>query len=67
MIVVPSNVRKNGRRYKLIKIYKQSRYALYQDEKTKTKISFTFHELGLIRDNLKIMRGFKRNPQKVKF
>lgn len=67
MIVVPSNVRKNGRRYELIKIYKQNRYALYQDEKTKAKISFTFHELGLIRDDLKIMRGFKRNPQKVKF
>lgn len=67
MIVVPSKVRKNGRSYELIKIYKQNRYALYQDEKTKSKISFTFHELGLIKDNLNIMRGFKKNPQKVKF
>lgn len=67
MIVVPSKVKKNGKKYKLLKIYKKNKYALYEDVKTKSKICFTFHELGLIKDTLNIMRGFKKSPEKVIF
>lgn len=65
MNVIPLELKKNGRIYKLINSYKT--YALYQDIKTKSRICFTMHELGLIKDNSHIMRGFKRNPQKVKY
>lgn len=66
MIVIPSNLKIKAREYKLIKVYEKNRYALYEDTKTKAKISFTFYDLGLIKENKEIMRGFKRNPDRVK-
>ena len=60
---IPKIVRKNNRRYKLLKIYET--YVLYEDIETKAKECFTKHELGLIKDT-EVMRGFKRNPDNVK-
>ena len=65
MIVVPAKVKKNGRRYKLIKIFKN--HVLYEDIETKTKTCFSYFELGLIKDNSHVMKGFKRSPEKVIF
>lgn len=65
MIKIPKRVIKKNKKYILKKIY--NNFALYEEIVTKTKTCFSFFELGLIKDNSHIMRGFKRNPQKVKY
>lgn len=60
---IPKILKKNNRKYKLLKIYKT--YVLYEDIETKAKECFTKHELGLIKDT-GAMRGFKRNPENVR-
>lgn len=67
MIVIPTKVKKNEKEYKLVKIYKEGKYALYEEKNTKLKTCFSFYELGLIEDRRDIMRGFKKSPEKVKF
>lgn len=60
---IPKILKKNNRKYKLLKIYKT--YVLYEDIETKAKECLTKHELGLIKDT-GVMKGFKRNPDNVR-
>lgn len=60
---IPKILKKNNRKYKLLKIYKT--YVLYEETKTKYRECFMKHDLGLIKDT-GAMRGFKRNPDNVK-
>lgn len=61
---IPKILKKNNRKYKLVKIYET--YVLYEDTETKAKECFMKHELGLIRDT-GVMKGFKKNPDNVRF
>lgn len=59
MITIPYLIKKNGREYKLLKIYKKNKYVLYEDIETKTKICFSNFDLGLISEKIKPMRKIK--------
>lgn len=61
---IPKILKKNNRTYKLIKIYET--YALYEEVWFGYKECFMKHELGLIQDT-GVMKGFKRNPDNVRF
>lgn len=61
---IPKILKKNNRKYKLIKIYEN--YVLYEETKVGYKECFNKHELGLIKDT-GVMKGFKLNPDNVRF
>ena len=52
---IPKILRKNSRKYKLLKIYKN--YVLYEEEWTGYKECFSKHELGLIKEQEKPKKG----------
>lgn len=58
---IPKIVRKNGRKYKLLKIYET--YVLYEDIETKVKECFNKQELGLVKEKEK---PWNLSPEKVK-
>ena len=61
---IPKIIKKNNRTYKLIKIYET--YALYEEVWFGYKECFMKHELGVIQD-AGVMKGFKQNPDNVRF
>lgn len=52
---IPKILKKNNRKYKLVKIYEN--YVLYEDTQTKAKECFGKHELGLIKEQEKPRKG----------
>ena len=52
---IPKILKKNNRKYKLLKIYKN--YVLYEEEWTGYKECFSKHELGLIKEQEKPKKG----------
>mgnify|MGYP001855500269 CR=1 FL=1 len=52
---IPKILKKNNKKYKLVKIYKT--YVLYEDTQTKAKECFGKHELGLIKEQEKPRKG----------
>lgn len=62
---IPKFIKRKQIIYKLLKVYEN--FALFEDIKTKTKICFDFHELGLIKDNSEIMEGSAKHPENVIF
>lgn len=62
---IPKFIKRKQRIYKLLKVYEN--FALFENIKTKTKICFDFHELGLIENKSKIMEGSAKHPENVIF
>ena len=58
---IPKIYKKENKKYKLVKIY--SNFALYKD-KYGIKQCFTFHELGLITEQVKPPKIYV-NPERV--
>jgi len=52
---IPKILKKNNRKYKLVKIYKT--YVLYQEIEVGYKECFSKHELGLIKEQEKPKKG----------
>lgn len=61
---IPKVISKNNHEYILVKEYPN--FILYKDLLTGVKECFTPFQLGLIEEQLN-MKGFKANPEKVKF
>ena len=51
---IPKILKKNNRKYKLVKIYEN--YVLYEEVETGYKECFSKHELGLIKQQVKPQR-----------
>lgn len=60
---IPKITSKNNREYILVKEYPN--FIMYKDMITGVKADFNRQELGLVKPT-NIMRGVKRNPDKVK-
>lgn len=60
---IPKIISKNNREYILAKEYPN--FIMYKDMITGVKVNFKRQELGLVKPT-NIMRGVKRNPDKVK-
>lgn len=60
---IPKIITSNGNQFIFVKEYPN--FIMYKDMLTGVKECFTRQELGLVRDT-GIMKGFKKNPQKVK-
>lgn len=58
---IPKILKKNNRKYKLLKIYET--YVLYEDIETKVKECFNKQELGLVKEKEK---PWNLSPEKVK-
>lgn len=61
---IPKILKKNNRKYRIVKIYEN--YVLYEEIEVGYKECFMKHELGVIKDT-GLMKGFKLNPDNVRF
>lgn len=60
--MIPNKLIVGNKRYKLIKIYEN--FVLYENEKTKIRETFSKFSLGLVKEQVKPRRKFKKGGYK---